>query len=155
MRNDSVSMVLQNNALAINPADMMSKYTEFWPFPLKHGPNQMQVEEEGGVQSDVKCLTRRWAFSACCEWRCSPGRGGKVSPSFGSLEEEKSRPSEATTSSLRARRTGAMCAWIIRTHNAPASPRSLWYLDKSASPAAEKKPACDFSLHLVLERQRV
>lgn len=144
MRNDSVCTVLQNNAQAINPADMMSKNIEFWPFPLKHDPNQMQVEEEGGVQSDVKCLTRRWAFSARCEWRCSPGRGGKVSPSFGSLEGEKSRPSEATTSSLRARRTEATCAWIIRTHNTLASPRSLWYLDILASPAAERKASLWF-----------
>lgn len=121
------------------------KYNVSWEyriltFLVRQDSNQMQVEEGGREESDVKCLARRWVFTSCCEWRCSPGRGGKVSPSFGSLEGEKSRQSESHN-----RLAAGEADWgnihmnhtRTRTH---VSRRTItfnsWYLDILVCPAA-------------------
>lgn len=90
-----------------------------------------EVEEAGRVERDAKCLARRWVSSSCCEWRCSPGWGGKVRPSFGSLEGGKSRLSEAKTSSLQARQAPATHTCTSQTHNI----FSLLYGDILAKPS--------------------
>lgn len=96
-------------------------------FLAKRDSNQMQVDEEGRVESDEECLARRWVFSSCCEWHCSPGRGGKVRPSFGSLKGDESRPSEATTCTLQARRTEGAHTWITLTHTHNAAHHHVHY----------------------------
>lgn len=100
-----------------------------WPFFW--GRIQIRCKWRREAEQRAKCLARRWAFPPCCEWRCGPGRGGKVTPSFGSLEGEESNRTKPPP--VRRGHSDWGNAHMNYTHTLHTT---LWYLDILASPAA-------------------